>query len=477
MTPPNVLVLLADQMRADVLGVNGSTTCRTPNMDELASAGANVAQAFTTTPLCSPARAALFTGRYPHSTGLIANTHYPDSPIPRLPGSERLLFEHLTAAGYRCGYVGKWHLNVGDEAAEAKRRGIADFFDHRAAEHLVHERLGLPQREDVGGAQKTQEVPPPLLRAAPYPEEYHHDFAIAEQAAAMLRDYRRKGLAEPNRPFMLVCSFYGPHFPLEVPEPYASLYDPDAVSKPPSFEDTFEGKPQGQRTHPLLQLAGHLSWPEWQRVIARYWAYVTFVDALIGRVLRALDELDLTDQTLVVVSSDHGEMAGHHRMFNKGPYFYEDVMRVPMVWRWPGTIRSLDQEQIGLMSLVDVLPTLLDLLNLHPMREAPPLQGISRAPNLLGNGSVGGAQEVFGETNVGDKVNPQTDARMIRTRRWKYIWRLEDTDELYDLVEDPNELRNLATAKEQRIVVEALREQLAVWMRETGDALQTHVSP
>jgi arylsulfatase A-like enzyme len=105
---PNVLILLADQLRADVLGVNGSPTCRTPYLDALAAGGASFATAYTTTPLCSPARGALFTGRYPHSNGLTANTHYPETPTPRLGPGERTLFEHLAPAGYRAGYAGKW---------------------------------------------------------------------------------------------------------------------------------------------------------------------------------------------------------------------------------------------------------------------------------------------------------------------------------------------------------------------------------
>src|SRR5919202_2994253 len=163
MNRPNILVLMADQLRSDVLGVNGSTICRTPNLDRLAQAGVTFTRAYTTCPLCTPARGALFTGRFPHANGLTANTQYPESPTPRLPDGERLLFEHLSAAGYRCGYVGKWHLGWGkgeagrpedvrDEASEAMRRGVADFFDGQAARRLQVERLGLPPREDVGKA-------------------------------------------------------------------------------------------------------------------------------------------------------------------------------------------------------------------------------------------------------------------------------------------------------------------------------------
>ncbi|MGH2353472.1 MAG: sulfatase-like hydrolase/transferase, partial [Chloroflexota bacterium] len=225
---PNVLILMADQFRADLVGANGSPICQTPQLDRLAADGVTFSRAYTPTPLCTPARAALFTGRYPHSNGLTANTQYAESPTPRLRQGEHLLFEHLAAAGYRCGYVGKWHLNLGDEAAVAPSRGVADFFSRAAAGRLHRERRNLPPRDDVGQARaRTMQGPhPPMSGVAPYPEAYHPDAAVAAQTVALLGEYRAGGLGLPDRPFALVCSFSGPHFPIEVPEPYAGLYDP-----------------------------------------------------------------------------------------------------------------------------------------------------------------------------------------------------------------------------------------------------------
>lgn len=130
---PKLLIIIADQMRADVLGCNGAAVCRTPRLDALAAEGLRFPRAYTVTRLRTPARGTLLTGRYPHSHRLVANTQYPETPTPRLADDERLVSEYLGAAGYRCGYVGKWQLNVGDEAAEAHRRGFADFGGTRAA--------------------------------------------------------------------------------------------------------------------------------------------------------------------------------------------------------------------------------------------------------------------------------------------------------------------------------------------------------
>jgi arylsulfatase A-like enzyme len=469
---PNVLILLADQFRADLVGANGSPICRTPTLDRLARDGVSYARGYTTYPLCTPARGALFTGRYPHSMGLTANVQYPETPTPRLPDSEKLLFEHLAAAGYRCGYVGKWHLNAGDEAAEARRRGVTDFFRGAEAAALHRERLGLPRREDVSGArQRTMAGPhPPMSGAAPYPEPYHQDAGIAGQAAALLRRYAADGLGTRGRPFALVCSFHGPHFPIEVPEPWASLYRAKDVPRFASFDDTFEGKPQGQRTHPWLQLGAHLSWPEWQRVIAHYLGFVTYIDAHMGRVLDALEDVGLSNRTVVVATADHGEMAGRHRMFDKGPYLYEDVMRVPLVWRGPGTTSRGRDERLA--SHVDVLPTLLELTGVAPIDGAPALQGRS----LL---AAEEQDAIFAETHAGDKVNPQVDARMVLAGDCKYVFRPGDpsarsggeVDELYDLARDPEELRNVAADETYAGVREALRTRLRTWMRETEDRL------
>jgi len=470
---PNLLILMADQLRSDCLGSNGAAICRTPHLDRLAREGLSFQRAYCVTPLCSPARGALFTGRYPHSNGLWANTHYPHTPTPHLRAGERLLFEHLAAAGYHCGYAGKWHLSAGDEAAEAEGRGVADFFPGRRAAVLHRERLRLPPRDDVGGARRrTMEGEhPPMCGAAPYPLEYHQDAGIAGQAVHLLRAYAAQGIGTAERPFALVCSFHGPHFPIEVPEPYASLYDPAAVPRPASFDDTFEGKPASQRTHPWLQLARHLSWPEWQRVIAHYWGFCTFIDALMGRVLDALDETGLAERTLVLATADHGEMAGHHRLFDKGPYFYEDVMRVPLVWRWPERIAARAGPSNLPVSHVDVVPSVLDLAGVPPVAGTPPLQGHSLAAVLGGGDAPRGEPAVFGETTPGDVPNPQVHARLIFDGRWKYVYRPGDVDELYDLHTDPEELCNLASAAEAAGQLVHLRAGLAAWMRRTDDPL------
>jgi arylsulfatase A-like enzyme len=236
-----------------------------------------------------------------------------------------------------------------------------------------------------------------------------------------------------------------------------------------------EGKPQGQRTHPWLQLAAHLTWPEWQRVIAMYWGFCTFIDALMGRVLQALDESGLAERTVVLATTDHGEMAGHHRMFDKGPYFYDDVVRIFQIWRAPGLIPA-GTVLTRHTSLVDVVPTLLSLLGVPLLPGTPLLQGRDLAALLTGGADAPWPVEedvVFAETNEGDRINPQQNARMVRVPGWKYVWRPDDVDELYDLAADPDELRNKlpGTDEAHRARVRSLRDLLRRWMVATDDPL------
>lgn len=477
---PNILILMADQFRSDIVGANGSPICRTPNLDRLAGEGVTFDRAYTTTPLCTPARAAFFTGRYAHSNGLTANTQYPESPTPRLPDAERLLFQHLAAVGYRCGYVGKWHLSLRpDEPAEACRRGVADFSNSSASARWNRDRLGLPPRDDVTQPARERIMVgehPPMSGVVPYPEEYHVDASNAALAASLLHTYREQGIGDSERPFALVCSFQGPHHPTEVPEPYASMYAPTDVPRPAGFDDTFIGKPQGQRTHRWMQMGAHLSWPEWQRVIAHYWGFATYIDALMGRVLAALDVIGLADRTVVLAAADHGDMTGNHRLFDKGPYFYDDVMRSPFIWRYPGHIPPRDRPDRNLVSLVDVVPTLLDLTGATPDTDSPPLQGVSLGAHLRGEAGTPTRDAVFAETTAGDLISEQVDARMVLAGRWKYIYRPGDVDELYDVESDPENLRNVASDAAHATDLRAMRARLTTWMRETDDALAPPVS-
>jgi len=469
---PNLLVVICDQMRADVLGCAGSPHCRTPHLDALAATGTRFAHAYTPTPLCTPARGSLMTGRYPHSHRLVANTQYAETPTPALPSDERMVSERLAAGGYRCDYTGKWHLNRGDEAAEAARRGFTTFGGTHAgyARSLVD--VGIAQeRSSLRSNERTMRGEhAPMCGTAPVDADHTYNSFIADEAVALLRGYGAAGVGGADRPFALWCSMPGPHFPLEVPVPYAGMYDPDAVPRPVSFSDTFAGKPGGQRWHPWLQLAAHLSWPEWQRLIAHYWGYVTYMDTLVGRVLAALDDTGLRKRTAVVFLADHGEMAGHHRMFDKGPYLYEDVMRVPFIVRYPDVVPTGAVRGDGFANLVDLVPTLLDLAGVQP-QGGQPFEGRSLLPALRGEAAL--PADVFAETNTGDLVNPQLDTRMIRRGDWKYVLRPGERDELYDLRDDPDELTN--RIGDARTVRAALRDALAAWMETTHDPLRAYL--
>ncbi len=467
----NLLVIICDQLRADLVGCYGSPICQTPNIDTLAASGTRFTQAYTATPLCTPARGSLMTGRYPHSHRLVANVQYARTPTPALPADERMVSEYLATAGYRCDYVGKWHLNQGDGQPEALRRGFTTFGGTGQGYTKALEAAGIDQERSslLGGKRTMQGENAPMCGTSPLAADQTYDSYIADQAIAQLANYAQTGVGTPEDPFALWCSFPGPHFPMEIPPPFDRLYHPDSVPRPPSFNDLFVGKPQGQRWHPWLQLASHLSWAGWQRMIAHYWGYVTYIDSLIGRVLAALDASGLRERTTVVFLADHGEMAGHHRMFDKGPYLYEDVMRIPLIISTPNGAPGAVIDQ-GFANLVDLAPTLCDFAQVSPMG-GQPFEGQSLVPVMQGAASL--PDIVFAETNTGDLINPQLDTRMVRRGAWKYIFRPGDRDELYQLDDDPAELTNRIA--DGKAVQAALRAELAEWMTKTADPLRAYL--
>ena len=456
---PNLLFVMTDQQRFDTLSVNGAPICRTPNLDRLASKGANFTRAFTNAPLCSPARGVMMTGRYPHSNGLTANTHYSETPTPGLKSGEVMISEILAEAGYRCGYIGKWHLSF-DQSVQ---RGFSEWdVTHRSYGAYLQQRGVDPGIPGEASHRTLRVENAPLCGTSPLSEDDFRDVFIIRKATEVLKMYHER------RPFALWCSIPGPHFPLEIPEPYASLYDPASVPENPSFDDPIINKPKGQKTHSWLQLGAHLDWSAWQRVIAHYWGYVTLLDKHIGVLLDTLEELDMASDTLIVFLSDHGEMAGSHHMFDKGPFMYEDVMHIPMILSYPGVIPESRTVSDAFVSHLDIAPTILDYLG-QPIPEN--VQGKSLRPVIEGQTSAD-RDCVFAECSAGDIPNRQENVRMIRTARWKYCYRPDDDmDELYDLDSDPYEMCNRIDDAGCLPVIRDLRSRFAEWMRSTRDSL------
>ena len=414
---PDVIVVLTDQQRADAFGAAGAPDVRTPVMNGIAKQGVLFTRAYTATPQCSPSRAALLTGRYPHRTGVMGNTVPAGDPPAGMSGAlDRAvptLGRAFAAAGYETAYFGKWHLGAtpGDYGFQIHDSTIAD----------------------------------PTL---------------AGRVVSFLK--KRAGTDRP-RPLLLIVSWLNPH------DIYDVLGDaaPDgpalaAARLPPNLIDNLRDKPSPQRVYleddqgkPFVAASQDL----WRRYRAFYNGLVETVDHEIGAVLDAVGRTDLPPIT--VFSTDHGDLGGAHGLPYKGPAMYEELVRVPLVISWPGRLRAARSD--ALVSLIDLLPTLCDLAGVPAPAD---LDGLSLRP-VLDQPARKVRDKVFAEYY--GKQAWRVPIRMIRTDRWKYVRYLSYGEELYDLAADPGELRNLAREPAAAAERARLARELDGWMRRTRD--------
>lgn len=240
---------------------------------------------------------------------------------------------------------------------------------------------------------------------------------------------------------MLSCHWFGPHLPYLVPDAYYDLYDPDSVPLPASMAETFAGKPDVQRRYSEYWSSDSFDAAAWRKLIAVYWGYVTLIDHQVGRILDALKEHGLWDDTAVFFTADHGEFTGAHRLNDKGPAMYEDIYRIPALARVPGAPAQVSD---AFATLTDLNPTILDLAGLPAPERC---DGESLLPLLRGDeagaAAVRDRQEVVAEFHGHHFPYAQ---RMIRDHRYKLVHNPESVHELYDLAADPYELHNVYEA-------------------------------
>ena len=460
--PKNVLLLMSDQHRRDCLGVEGNPHARTPTLDALARSGMRFGAAYCSNPVCTPSRASLLTGLYTHHHQAWNNT----TPWP---------FEHKTVAHYfgRAGYmtalIGKMHFVDAQTHGFDYRLDFNDWFQFLGpktklyADELsrANSGSGLPQIDDLWrdeddpwkGARTPdgREGAVAVGRTSEIPESDHFDSFVARETVRFLRTHGRR------QPFFAICSCLKPHDPFMPARRFADMYRAEDMKLPPTWGKVDlaaaprEVRNSIQRNGPTPELRDAA---ESRQRIAMYYANTAQMDDAMGRVLAALRELDLEKDTVVIYTSDHGEMLGDHGLWNKFQ-FYEGSCGVPLIVRAPG-VTPPGKRCAAPVSLVDVLPTLAELCNVP----APPLDGRSLAAQLQ-NPDAPGSETVFSEF---DLQTPRAKY-MIRRGDWKYTFRVNDLAELYDLRRDPDEMQNLATAAEQRARVDALREELFAWYR------------
>jgi len=439
-TQPNLLFVLTDQQRWDSLGCTGNPWVRTANLDRLAEEGALFTHCACNSPVCTPSRASLYTGRYPRTTRCRANGQ-------SLPDSEVLFTRLLADAGYRCGLIGKLHTSAcHPSVCPGPERRVQDGFEvfewsnspgptPDQKDHAYRDWLA-----EKGGERKEEPFVDCTTLDAGRPEELHATTWCVERGMAFIRES-----SELDRPWMLNLGIFDPHHSFNPPNAYLQRYL-DQLEEIPS-PDYIPGELATKSPHQVQDHHGayggtlgfafpEMSQREHRLVRAAYWAMIDLIDAQLGRLLQCLDELGERENTLIVFSSDHGEMLGDHGIYLKGPYFYEPLLRVPMIVNGPGVSSGLRNP--SLIELVDLAPTLLEACGI-PVH--PGMQGRSFWP--LCQGAAGGHREdQYCEYLDAMPFHQQAPAwtTMIRTGTHKLV--LNHTyggGELYDLISDPGE--------------------------------------
>lgn len=431
----NVLFLMTDQHRADTLGAYGNPLARTPHLDELARTGTRFDRWYTPTAICTPSRASLLTGQAPFRHKVLANHERNVGYQEDLPDGTFTFPEALRERGWNAGLVGKWHAGTKKTHADYGFDGpelpgwhnpvdapdyLAYLKDNDLPPYEISDRIRgtLPN----GG-------PGNLLAARLHQSvEATFEYYLATRTIELMRRYAAEG-----KPFYLSTHFFGPHLPYIVPDEYFDLVDPATVPLPKSIAETFEGKPPVQRNYSAHWTFDTMPIEVTRKLIAVYWGYVTLIDEQIGRILAALDELGLTDETSVFFTCDHGEFTGSHRLHDKGPAMYEDIYRTPGIIRVPG---APPQVRTEFVSLLDCTATILDLAGV-PADQA--VDSRSLLPLVRGE-HPDWQQDIVGEFHGHHFPYPQ---RMLREDRYKLVVNPDSTNELYDLELDPDELINV----------------------------------
>ncbi len=433
-----MLFLMTDQHRVDTLGAYGNQLVPTPNLDRLAATGTLFRRSYTPTAICTPARASLLTGQQPFRHKLLANQERNVGYNEDLAPGTFTFPQALLDAGYACGLIGKWHIGTERNAASygfegPDLPGWHNPVDHEDYQAYLAER-GLPPVVTSGEIRGTYPNGGPgnlLAARLQQPVEATFEAYLATRAIEMLRGYADR-YTRTGRPFFLELSFFGPHLPYLLPDEYFDLIDPAQVQLPGSVAETFEGKPTVQREYSAHWAYDTLSSDQSRKLIAIYWGYVALIDAQIGRVLDALNDLGLADHTAVFFTADHGEFTGAHRLHDKGPAMYEDIYRIPGILRVPGEEPTTRDE---LVLLTDFTATILDLAGADT---SAAVDSRTLLPLVRGD-HVDWSDEIVCEFHGHHFPYAQ---RMLRTGDSKLVVNPGSINELYDLASDPDELHN-----------------------------------
>ncbi|PSW25455.1 sulfatase [Photobacterium swingsii] len=432
--PKNILIITADQLAKKAVAGYGNTFVKTPAIDSLIRRGHRFEEAYCAFPLCAPSRASFWTGKLPHQTGVYANSS------PNIPQSMPTLGQIFTQAGYECVHFGKQH-------------------DYGS----------------LDGFKRAQQVEKELASNSAFPVNYdsREDVYCLEESAKYLKQYDGK------KPFMMAVEFNNPHNICGWVGAFEGEHgEVEGIGELPPLPDNFDTEADLMTrsksvqysccTHNRTRQSTQWNALNFRQYLKAYYHYTQLADECIEQVLETLRQRGLEDETLVVFFSDHGDSMGAHRLVTKMNWFYQETTNVPLVFSGPGiTARQTHNE---LVSLCDLLPTLCDYVGIAPPAQ---LYGRSLLPLLRGEKVENWRQEVVSQWHTNREMTIQP-GRMMRTERYKYIVYQEDNDEeLYDLLTDPGEKKNLSKMSEFYPLLTQMRAQFKSYLAEQVDPFLT----
>lgn len=448
---PNVLIFMPDQVNGATV-LPGSPVVK-PNMDRFLRESVAFSQAYCPAPHCCPSRASFMTGVYPSEHGVFNNvtTETAIHPNP-FPGTQYWP-QWLRAAGYSMGYSGKLHVGRDvkapdcgfDDLSTLEQDSLKANQNHKAAQWEAARREAAAQ-----GPRKSGEIVRPewgnvQLYATEPDASYERsaDYRVMQAGIAGMKRFAAEG-----RPWCVMISNSGAHDVYNAPKKFVDLYDLKKIELPASFADTMDDKPRAYQRQ-RYQTWSQLSDEETRDALRHYYAKCSMQDAMFGELLKALDETGQAENTIVIYVSDHGDYCAAHGLWMKGVPAFREAYHIPAVVRWPKAAARAGRVCDAFVEQVDWGPTILEACGIAARSK---LSGASLLPWLRGETPAGWRDTVHSQMNGVELYYTQ---RITMTKDWKYVYNGFDYDELYDLRNDPHEMRNLAFpdlhAKRERV--------------------------
>lgn len=484
---PNLLFIITDQQRFDAMSTAGNKVLQTPNMDRLAKQGARFENAYTPCAVCGPARSSILTGTTVENNGMKNNDfayNYKKEGLMTMPTFDEI----LASKGYHCEYYGKWHSQSSHATVYKNPKKIAkngksifgpegqsyiydDFLEekspNRALEkgELYDQLSNRPYKTNPLDkfygktpaeitAQKLKSIQPDLNGELLIDKEFSMTAFQAKQTIEALERLK-------DSTFSITCAFHSPHAPMLPTAPYYNMYPIKEMVVPVSISDNMLNSP-------YLKANGRMDHPEYadpekvKYMISSYYGLIKEVDDWVGKILDKVEELGLSDNTLVIFTSDHGEMLGAHGMREKN-VFYEESAHIPLLIRFPGQIKSKKIVK-GYTSNIDLFPTILDYLNIEEHKsDGKSLRGLIEGTDTKHGKYVVQEWDYRGDTEPN---------YMILKKGWKLIIPYSENSKvinaMYNLKKDPNEMNNLLgnNPDKQKYIqrAEDLRKSLVEWL-------------